>query len=218
MMQRDDFSVATKRILADRVGHRCSNPMCRASTSGPQADPSRSVNVGVAAHISAASPGGARYNPTLSMASRAGAGNGIWLCQVCAKLIDNDVETYDTPTLRSWKVAAESAAFAFVGKAVAQVLESPTSVSLEASELLIASAEKGSIHVLDSAQAGPWVAIGARNFLAEDDPACAAVYLDALSELINKGLVRREGGILYSLTGSGFRVARRLKEFMAGVE
>src|SRR5256885_282639 len=102
MAQRDDFTAATKRLLADRVGHRCSNPACRASTCGPQAD--------------------------------------------------------------------------------------------------------------------PWVAIGARNFLDENDPAFAATYVDALEELVAKRLVRREAGILYSLTGAGFRIARRLKDFMIGNE
>jgi len=218
MAQRDDFTAATKRLLADRVGHRCSNPACRASTCGPQADPNRSLNVGVAAHISAASPGGARYYPQLSAEDRTSPLNGIWLCQVCAKLIDNDIGTYDTAALHAWKAAAESAAFAFVGKAVAQTLESSTSLSAAASELLIACADKGSIHVLDSEQAGPWVAIGARNFLDENDPAFAATYVDALEELVAKRLVRREAGILYSLTGAGFRIARRLKDFMIGNE
>jgi hypothetical protein len=70
-------------------------------------DPSRSLNVGVAAHISAASPGGARYDPQLSAQERTSARNGIWLCQTCAKLIDNDVAAYDFATLRGWKAAAE---------------------------------------------------------------------------------------------------------------
>ena len=105
-----------------------------------------------------------------------------------------------------------------MGKAVAQTLESSTSLSAAASELLIACADKGSIHVLDSEQAGPWVAIGARNFLDENDPAFAATYVDALEELVAKRLVRREAGILYSLTGAGFRIARRLKDFMIGNE
>jgi hypothetical protein len=216
MPQRDDFPAPTKRVLADRVGHRCS--MCRAATCGPQMDPTRSVNVGVAAHISAASPGGARYDPQLSAQQRTSARNGIWLCQTCAKLIDNDVAAYDVATLRGWKAAAEAAAFAFVGRAVQDSLHSSTSVSQEGAELLIACADHGDIHLLDSAQGGSWVSIGGRNFLDPDDPAHAAVYRDALEELIAKRLVRLEGGILYSLTGAGFKVARRLRDFMSGTE
>ncbi len=59
---------------------------------------------------------------------------------------------------------------------------------------------------------------GGRNFVDPDDPAHAAVYRDALEELIAKQLVRLEGGILYSLTGAGFKVARRLRDFMSGTE
>jgi hypothetical protein len=216
MAQRDDFAAVTKRILADRVGHRCSNPACRASTCGPQADPNRSVNVGVAAHISAASRGGARYNAEMSTDERTSVANGIWLCQTCGKLVDNDVVTYDPSTLRKWKAAAESLAFGFVGKAVAETLNSTASLSVEASEILLACADEGEIHLLDSAQAGPWVAIGARHFLDQNDPAVAATFRDALEELVAKGLVRHDAGILYALTGKGFRVARRLREFMAG--
>jgi hypothetical protein len=66
----DEFLDPVKKALAARVGHRCSNPECRAATSGPQDDPARPVNVGVAAHITAASPGGPRYDPYLRKASR----------------------------------------------------------------------------------------------------------------------------------------------------
>ncbi len=47
---RDDFPLPVKDALAKRVGYRCSNPQCRQSTSGPQDDPTKFVNTGVAAH------------------------------------------------------------------------------------------------------------------------------------------------------------------------
>lgn len=55
---RDDFLERTKTGLANRVGWRCSNPGCRALTIGPSTEPERHINLGVAAHITAASPGG----------------------------------------------------------------------------------------------------------------------------------------------------------------
>jgi hypothetical protein len=82
----------------------------RRPTSGPQADPAGSVNIGVAAHISAASPGGARYEADLSSEQRADSSNGIWLCQRCAKLIDNDPIRFNRVVLEGWKRAAERAA------------------------------------------------------------------------------------------------------------
>jgi hypothetical protein len=107
---RDDFSAAVKDLLAKRVGFRCSNPACRQSTAGPQADPAKAVNLGVGAHITAASPGGPRYDPSLTPEQRASAENGIWLCQNDGKLIDNDVTRFTVELLKSWKAQAEATA------------------------------------------------------------------------------------------------------------
>src|SRR5881296_1719239 len=87
---RDAFRALTKRILAARVAHRCCNPDCGALTSGPQTRHAKAVSIGVAAHITAASPGGARYAHELTFDKRSDFANGIWLCQNCAKLVDND--------------------------------------------------------------------------------------------------------------------------------
>src|SRR6266850_1793484 len=107
---RDDFPMAVKETLALRVGVRCSNPQCRKPTSGPQEDPSQAVNIGVAAHITAASPGGPRYDPRLSPEERRSATNGIWLCQNCAKLVDNDETRYPVDIIRDWKAQSEETA------------------------------------------------------------------------------------------------------------
>ncbi len=109
-MARDDFPQSTIAILAKRVAHRCSNPNCRFITTGPHTDQAKAMNVGVAAHIAAASPGGARYDSTLSTAERKDATNGIWLCQKCAKLVDNDPSRYTKAMLLEWKQIAEAAA------------------------------------------------------------------------------------------------------------
>jgi hypothetical protein len=95
---------------AKRAGHRCANPGCRQPTSGPQDSPAGAINVGVAAHITAASIGFARYNPNFTPEQRASADNGIWLCQTCAKLIDNDEVHYDIDRVRNWKRGAEEGA------------------------------------------------------------------------------------------------------------
>jgi len=107
---RDDFSVAAKELLAKRVGFRCSNPACRQPTSGPQEDPAKAVNVGVAAHITGASPDGPRFEQSLSSEQRRSPENGIWLCQICAKLVDNDTERYSVAVIRRWKTISETAA------------------------------------------------------------------------------------------------------------
>ncbi len=110
MATRDNFSKAVQETLAKRVGTRCSNPGCRQLTAGPRDDPAKSVNIGVAAHITAAAPGGPRYARAMSETERRSAENGIWLCQNCAKLIDNDPARYTGDLLRSWKTGAEAEA------------------------------------------------------------------------------------------------------------
>lgn len=109
---RDDFTPRVRKVLAERVAVRCSG--CEQTTSGPNSDPEKSVNIGVAAHITAAAPGGPRYDASLSREERKSAENGIWLCQSCAKLIDNDPERYPVEVLREWKRGAEARASVLV--------------------------------------------------------------------------------------------------------
>jgi hypothetical protein len=113
---RDDFSQQIKDKLAERAGYKCSNPGCGAATSGPQLTADKSINVGVAAHISAAAPGGPRYTPDISTSERQSIRNGIWMCQICAKLVDSDLAKYTVESLMVWKVGAEAEASAKIGK------------------------------------------------------------------------------------------------------
>ena len=103
---RDDFSKEVKDRLAKRAGMRCSNPDCRASTAGPDSGVG-TINVGEAAHITAASPGGARYDESLSPEQRQNIDNGIWLCRRCAKIVDADELAYPKGMLIDWKDTAE---------------------------------------------------------------------------------------------------------------
>lgn len=109
-MARDNFSARIKQEVARRVGHRCSKPDCRAPTSGPRSTPEGSINLGVAAHITAAAPGGPRYNPLLTSDERSSINNAIWLCQTCSQLIDKDSDRFTEHILRRWKADAESRA------------------------------------------------------------------------------------------------------------
>ncbi len=113
---RDDFPEETKRQLAGRVAHRCSRPGCRAPTAGPGDTDRKTVNIGVAAHITAASPGGPRYDASLTAEQRRHPDNGIWLCQNDAKLIDDDEGRYPTFLLRGWKYDAEQEAREKIGR------------------------------------------------------------------------------------------------------
>ena len=131
---RDDFSQQTLDILAKRVGVRCSNPGCRKLTTGPRSDSSRIINIGVGAHITAASEGGSRFDPNLSNTDRKSPENGIWLCQNCAKLVDNDPARYTIDVLKDWKQRAEVFALLEIeGVAPGQSFELETTVDLEIS-------------------------------------------------------------------------------------
>ena len=96
--------------VAARVGLRCSNPECQKLTSGPAVDPARALNIGVAAHITAASPGGPRHDGMLTARQRSSIENAIWLCQSCAALIDRDLDRFPVALLRRWKDRAEEEA------------------------------------------------------------------------------------------------------------
>ena len=136
-MTRDEFEQRTKDILSRRVGNKCSNPSCRRLTSGPHTESDKALNIGVAAHISAAAPGGARYNSTLTPEHRKSPSNGIWLCQNCAKLIDNDEEKFTVDVLLYWKEQSEEVARQEInnqriGYTLVQTPEKQIEIALEA--------------------------------------------------------------------------------------
>ena len=117
--KRDDFTATTKNILAQRVGYKCSNPTCRIQTSGPHSDPEKSLLLGVAAHITAASVGGPRYDDMLNKQERQNIANAIWLCPTCSILIDKDASKFTVDLLTQWKKTSESSALEELGKVIA---------------------------------------------------------------------------------------------------
>lgn len=115
--KRDNFTNAVKNKLAKRVMYVCCNPNCRKITIGP--DSKNGINnIGVAAHICAAAPGGPRYDINMSEEERKSIDNGIWLCQSCAKLIDSDEEKYTVQLIKSWKQQTENIVSYNFGKRV----------------------------------------------------------------------------------------------------
>jgi hypothetical protein len=102
-----EFSVGTIRRLQERVAYMCSNPLCRRLTVGPQTGSFNVVRQGKAAHICAASPGGARSKNTMSDEECRAFENGIWLCDICARLVDDNRNDYPEALLGRWKEEAE---------------------------------------------------------------------------------------------------------------
>jgi hypothetical protein len=209
---RDDFTEVVKKTIAARVNYRCSRPDCAAPTSGPHVDPTKSLNIGVAAHITAASPGGPRYNPILTSDERKSANNAIWLCQNCGKLIDNDESRFTEVQIRQWKQRTEAEALIRIGKTAAQADPEQSDWSVEELIILIASAGNGEIFIHSTDETGSFIEAGRQHFFDMSDPSFAALYLDAFEQLCRRGLVRHEGGRLYVLNGKGFQIARALKQ------
>ena len=117
MTNRDDFTDSTKRVLAERVGYRCSNPTCDIETAGAKiGSVNKTTKIGVAAHITAAAPRGPRYDPGLTSSQRKDISNGIWLCHSCSVLIDRDEVKYTIECINDWKVNAELRANSRIGK------------------------------------------------------------------------------------------------------
>jgi hypothetical protein len=103
MDNRAEFSAATRKVLAERAGYQCSVLNCGRSTVGPGRGQSV-VNIGMAAHIYAASPGGPRGTGGLSVAERSEPENGIWCCYTHGKAIDSNSGTgFSAIQLRAWK-------------------------------------------------------------------------------------------------------------------
>ena len=108
---RLEFSPKTKRVLAQRVGYRCSNPNCQlVSTIGPGDDEKSVVLLGEAAHIIGAIQKGIspRADSTKKISEIVSLENGIWLCRNCHRLVDSKISTYTVDALRKWKSQAEA--------------------------------------------------------------------------------------------------------------
>ena len=102
---RDNFSTSVINILGKRASYICSNPDCRASTIAPsEEDNEKFIYIGKAAHITAASTSGPRYDISLSSTERVAINNAIFLCSNCAEMIDkNNGIDFPVKLLLEWK-------------------------------------------------------------------------------------------------------------------
>jgi hypothetical protein len=111
---RDDFPERTKLQIAKRAGWLCSFPTCRKPTVGATSDGEGEINIGTAAHICAAAPGGPRYDEKMSQAERSSAKNGIWMCRDHGKAIDSTDPEFTVERLHEWKRQAEIESWSLV--------------------------------------------------------------------------------------------------------
>lgn len=205
-------------------------PSCRAPTSaGSTSRASGQSDVGVAAHISAASPGGPRYDSNQSEAERRGVENGIWLCQTDAKKIDDDEHRYTRELLFGWREAAERAASDELG--VPQHAHSITRRRLVSHRRTLADPSRlpGDLHEF-------LCDVGAPNaWLVAYEPARRALYEIALNAFLHgktafveiesepTTVIIRDQGIAFGLTQlrhsgrGGKRAVEDLDRFLSGI-
>ena len=67
----------------------------------------------------------------MTPAERRSAGNGIWLCQTCAKLIDSDVSRFSADKLRKWRDDAVQRAFRDIVTAASLPRDEPRTFQLD---------------------------------------------------------------------------------------
>lgn len=105
MKNRDEFNGKTTETLAKRASFICSNPDCRCLTvAASDVDDMKFLYTGKAAHITAASEGGPRYDENLTSEHRSDISNAIFLCSNCADMIDkNKGADFPTTMLLDWK-------------------------------------------------------------------------------------------------------------------
>ncbi len=106
---RDDFDKPVVDALAKRAAFICSNPDCKTQTIAPSEEDSlKFIYIGKAAHITAASEGGPRFESSMSSDERKSIGNGIFLCSNCADMIDkNKGIDFSVELLHKWKSTHE---------------------------------------------------------------------------------------------------------------
>ena len=100
---RDEFTRPTRRAIERQARGHCSYPGCRRLTHGATSDGKGEIDIGEAAHICAAAPGGPRYDPNMTPDQRRSAENGIWLCDVHARAVNSKDSKFTVEELREWK-------------------------------------------------------------------------------------------------------------------
>jgi hypothetical protein len=205
MKRPSDFSETTIEVLAKRVGYLCSRASCRCPTVGPHSNESKATLVGEAAHICAASPGGPRYDPSMTDKDRRSPDNGIWLCAKCATEIDKDSARFPVSLLRRWKADAEDEALKLLENPSYRRLgipkpafAPPLDYQLRALEQVIAHLRNSGVKKVSLPQLGkilhsPLLRDGINPIF---EPLSVETIVDALDELIRTGKLGVEDRLL----------------------
>ena len=116
-MREHDFSPAVRKEIAQKAMYICANPNCLCLT-GYTTREGKPRSIAEGAHILPSAKKGPRSgniakHQNIGLES---AGNGIWLCTVCHKKVDDDPDHYTVELLISWKKDHEELIRRLVGK------------------------------------------------------------------------------------------------------
>ncbi|WP_404466093.1 hypothetical protein LG331_07000 [Vreelandella aquamarina] len=119
--ERAEFAQKTKEKIAREAMYICSSPDCYRFTSyNTTGGKARSIAEG--AHILAAGKSGPRSDDKKTSAFLSSAQNGIWLCSICHKKVDDDPDYFTESKLKEWKSAHIELLRRLVGKDVEAAL------------------------------------------------------------------------------------------------
>lgn len=106
-LKENNFSEHVKNLAGRSVGFRCCFPGCNRLLISRKENTSEILNIAEYAHIVAASPGGPRYDSSVSSEEIKSYDNCIVLCAIHHHVIDKDPEKYPSEDLKKWKAIAE---------------------------------------------------------------------------------------------------------------
>lgn len=119
---RDPVPAAQARVVISRSGDRCAYRGCGQELSlAPPSNRDHPKATGKVAHICAASPGGPRYDGTMTPSQRGSADNLIYLCGPHHDAIDSQLHFHTAEWLRQAKRDHERAVARGVRLALGQV-------------------------------------------------------------------------------------------------
>ncbi len=126
---RDRVPPAQEKVVIARSGNKCAYPHCglELTIDARNAD-DRPKATGKVAHIAAASPGGPRYDKTMTSAERGSADNLIYLCGAHHDAIDAQLEFHTREFLLEAKRSHEDAVARAVRNALGEVTYEELSV------------------------------------------------------------------------------------------
>lgn len=100
--EREEFSPKTKEHIAREAMYICSAPDCYRFT-GYTTSEGKPRTIAQGAHILPAGEKGPRAGKGLDKKYLKSAKNGIWLCSICHKKIDDEPQWYTEEMLQQWK-------------------------------------------------------------------------------------------------------------------